>query len=898
MTSSPVLADLATVPFARDLRTHGGRVALVLPDGQVSYRDLADRVDEAARWLGTRRRLVMLQGANELDAVVVYLAALASGHPVLLAPADAGPLVAAYDPDVVVSRGAGGWRYEERRVGTRHDLHPDLALLLSTSGSTGSPKLARLSHRNLQSNAEAVAAYLDIRPDDRAVTSLPMQYCYGLSVINSYLVRGASVALTTRSVAEPAFWDLFRDVRATSLAGVPYTFDLLDRVGFGRMRLPSLRYVTQAGGRLAPEQVRRYAELGRRDGWELFVMYGQTEATARMAYLPPHLASSRPGAIGVPIQGGSFRLVPVPERPEPDTGELVYDGPNVMLGYAETAADLSLGRTATELHTGDLARRTPEGLYEIVGRRNRFVKVFGLRIDLARVEAALERHGFVAGCAGEDGELVVVLEASRAGPPATGRAGLPATGRAGWRGTSGTDADRTGLARRVAADAAGLPAPAVRVVPVPVLPRLPSGKPDHRALVAAAAGTSGTDAAAPGPRPDAPAAPPDGRAPAAGNGVSGEAEPEDLRRLFAEVLGVDEVADGDSFASLGGDSLSYVEMSVRLERALGHLPDQWHATPIRELRRTRRHPRRTASLDTSVALRTFSITMIVGTHAALFGLAGGAHLLLAVAGFNVARLHLTSASRGVRVRNALRGVLRVAVASMVFIGLAYLVTDHYSLANVFLLNYLFGSGDGQQWHFWFIETLVYIQLGVVAMMGVPAVDRWERRFPFAFPMLLAGLALVTRYELVPGVTLVTPLIVVWLFALGWAAARATTRWQRLAVSAAALVSVPGFFDDPRRDAIVIAGIVVLIWVVRVPSLGPLNRLVGVVAHSSLHIYLTHWLVYPRLYHGSPPLATVTSLVVGISYAWLAGRVGTVATAAGRRFRPAIRARLRQRASLG
>ncbi len=141
-----------------------------------------------------------------------------------------------------------------------------------------------------------------------------MGYCYGLSVINSHLARGASLVLTERSVIEPEFWDAFRRTRATSFAGVPYTFDLLDRIRFAEMDLPHLRYVTQAGGRLDPEDVRRYAEMGRRNGWELFVMYGQTEATARMSYLPPALAATRPGSIGVSIPGGSFRLDPAPGR--------------------------------------------------------------------------------------------------------------------------------------------------------------------------------------------------------------------------------------------------------------------------------------------------------------------------------------------------------------------------------------------------------------------------------------------------------------------------------------------------------------------------------------------------------------------------------------------------------
>jgi acyl-coenzyme A synthetase/AMP-(fatty) acid ligase len=262
------------------------------------------------------RRLVLVPGVNELEPVVVYLAALSAGHPVLLVPGDnataSDALTAAYDPDVVLRRAEGEWVLDEQRSGSAHLLHPDLALLLSTSGSTGSPKLARLSHENVQANAEAIAESLQIRPNDRAVTTLPMHYCYGLSVINSHLACGASVILTDRSVVDPCFWDLVRERGATSFAGVPFTFELLDRVGFEDMALPHLRYVTQAGGRLAPDRVRRYADLGRRRGWDLVVMYGQTEATARMAYLPPDLVAEHPEAIGMPIPGGRFALEPLP----------------------------------------------------------------------------------------------------------------------------------------------------------------------------------------------------------------------------------------------------------------------------------------------------------------------------------------------------------------------------------------------------------------------------------------------------------------------------------------------------------------------------------------------------------------------------------------------------------
>ena len=294
------------MPFVREFVAYGDRRALITVDGELSYRELTGRVHEMGERLGVERRLVLVTGGNAIDPIVTYLAALAGGHPVLLVPENndllRASLIANYDPDVIADREGDQWQLVERRHRSSHDLHPDLALLLCTSGSTGSPKLVRLSHENLQANADAIADYLDIASTDRSATTLPMHYCYGLS---SHLSRGAGLVLTDLSVVERCFWELFAESRCTSFASVPYTFDLLDRIGFPDMVLPHLRYVTQAGGRLAPDRVAQYAELADRAGWDFFVMYGQTEATARMAYLPPKLAGLYPDAIGVPIPGGA-----------------------------------------------------------------------------------------------------------------------------------------------------------------------------------------------------------------------------------------------------------------------------------------------------------------------------------------------------------------------------------------------------------------------------------------------------------------------------------------------------------------------------------------------------------------------------------------------------------------
>ena len=865
----PVPTEVRSVPFVTRLADHGSRVAVRTTGGTLTYAELAARVDRRVDALGATRRLALVAGANEVEPLVTYLAALSSGHPVILVPGDnpgnLAAVVEAYDPDVV----AGVDGLVERRPGTAHELHPDLALLLTTSGSTGSPKLVRLSAENVEANATSIATYLDIRPSDVAATTLPMHYCYGLSVINSHLLAGASLMLTSLSVVDTCFWEQFRAAGATTFAAVPYTFDLLDRVGFASMELPSLRYVTQAGGRLAPARVREVAELGRRRGWDLFVMYGQTEATARMAYLPPDLALSASGAIGVPVPGGAFHLEPLPELPlsssgAVDVGELVYEGPNVMLGYASTPADLALGRVTTSLRTGDVARRTADGLYEIVGRRNRFAKIFGLRIDLDEVERVYADEGLLVACAvwsDDESERLVVAVSDDAAPVDPGRVAA------------------------VAKEHLGLPPGVLAVRPVREVPRLPNGKPDYRAVAALGfprvpweSSTShgkcvvGSDALPGDP----------GKA-TAGAGTTDAR----LRQVYAEVLRRDDVRDEDSFVSLEGDSLSYVEMSIRVEEVLGHLPAGWHTTPIAELAPRTGSPKRGRSLETNVLLRALAIVAIVGSHANLFVVLGGAHVLLGVAGFNFGRFHLNGSPRPERLRHMASSVARVAVPSALWIGAVATFTAGLGWQNALLLNGILGSRTWSEpaWHYWFIEALVYTLLALTLLMSLPVVDRAERRWPFWLPVALAGLGLLTRYEVVEvmgGDVIHRANVVFWLFALGWATVKAESPWHRLVVSALILATIPGFFGDSTRDGIVVAGLLALVWLrsVRVPTWAA--RALGVLASASLYIYLVHWQVYPHLEHQVPWLASLLSLLAGIALWQVVERVSPrVTTRAGR-----------------
>ncbi|AKS34961.1 AMP-binding protein [Mycolicibacterium goodii] len=791
------------------LRAHGNRTALITAARQVTYTDLAAQVADAVACMGTGRRLVLLQTRNDAATVVHYLAALAANHVALpVTPGgDHTAIMQTYSPDTVIDADGIRHRHDE----PVHRLHDDLALLMSTSGSTGSPKLVRLSHTNLLSNAAAIAEYLDIRETDRAATTLPLSYCYGLSVLNSHLLRGAALLLTEDSVLDDAFWELFTRHRGTSFAGVPHTFELLDRIGFEHMSLPHLRYLTQAGGRMAPERVRRFAALGDRQGWRLVVMYGATEATARMAYLPADLALTRPEAIGRPIPGGEFSVEQLDGWPD-GTGELVYRGPNVMLGYAHGPEDLALGATIDALRTGDIARRGADGLYEIVGRSSRFVKLFGLRIDLQRLESGLAGQNITALCTGDDDGIAVAATAPASAAEVT----------------------------RLVAAAARIPASGVRTTIVDELPRLASGKPDYPAVRALAM-------AEPAPEGSA-----------------------DLRTLFADVLQLDPttIDPEASFIDLGGNSLSYVAMSVRLERALGQLPAEWHRLPLSELQR-RAAPRRRwgATVETSVALRAVAIVLIVGSHAELFELWGGAHVLLAVAGYNFGRFCLTPLPREQRSRHLRRTIAWVAVPSIVWVAIALVLTDDYHVTNLFLADKFLGPPDSMTaGRLWFVEVLVWILVALAAVCWLPAADRLERSRPFAFAAVFLGFGLAVRYHLISfdlhGQAHFT-VLAFWFFAAGWAAAKATGTWQRVAVTAVLAIGVYGYFGDGRRELMVLAGFALLIWLPSIRCPAPIAAALGVLAEASLYTYLTHYQVYP-LFGDHRLVGVLVALVVGVA----------------------------------
>jgi long-chain acyl-CoA synthetase len=416
-----------------------------------------------------KKSLMMLLAQNRYECLVAYLTALDAGHPLLLVDATLHrdlfmKLVNTYSPDYILGAGpelapsgyghrqAGKLRIWEAEKRQNSNIHESLALLLNTSGSTGSPKLVRLSGDNLQANAVSIASYLNLTKEERPITSLPMAYSYGLSVINSHLLSGATLLLSEDGVLRREFWDSLDRYGCTSFAGVPYTYQMLLQMGLLKQRGATLRTLTQAGGALASPLIQQMHDIAKQRGFKFFVMYGQTEATARISYLPFEVLGTKIGSIGIAIPNGTMQV-------DPDTGELMYIGPNVMLGYAETRDDLSKGdELGGVLRTGDLARQDADGFFYITGRMKRFLKLFGKRFNLDEVAQIVQgRFGYSTACFGRDDLLMVAVEAA---------------------------AEDVGPIASMLSETLALPKSAIRVEAVSSLPRTMTGKIDYQALPA------------------------------------------------------------------------------------------------------------------------------------------------------------------------------------------------------------------------------------------------------------------------------------------------------------------------------------------------------------------------------------------------------------------------------
>lgn len=418
--------------FWQNLRNFTNQLALIdsATNKSITYRELdANAENIASKIKLTNKGLVFLFTTNTTDSIIAYLAALKSGNAVLLLDEKLNQelrdgLINSYSPEFIITSNkmfpenycdeynSETLHFYKRNKLISDKIFPELAVLLSTSGTTGSPKLVRLACKNIQTNAESIAEYLKIDANEKPITTLPLSYSYGLSVLNSHLLKGATIVLTDKTVFFRDFWDVFNEHKCTSFAGVPYTYTMLKRINFDKIELPTLKTMTQAGGKLSEEFIRHFNQYALEKKINFYVMYGQTEATARISYVPAEKLSEKIGSIGISIPGGELRIINDGNEVNTpnEVGEIVYKGNNVMMEYAETRNDLCKGDELNGiLYTGDLGYKDADGFFYVTGRMKRFIKIFGLRINLDEVQKMIENHfSFSAACTGKD-ELLKVL---------------------------------------------------------------------------------------------------------------------------------------------------------------------------------------------------------------------------------------------------------------------------------------------------------------------------------------------------------------------------------------------------------------------------------------------------------------------------------------------------------
>ncbi|MET3520572.1 AMP-binding protein [Mesorhizobium abyssinicae] len=792
----------------------GQRTALLLADGRtLCYAELDSLAQRFSARLGqAEKQLVAIAAEASEHAIVAYLGALRAGHAVAMLPPCDNRLwddfLAAFQPDFTYRPLDGRWRLvkEARCARDAEPLHPDLALLLMTSGSSGAAKAVRLSYGNLEANARSIAAYLELSSDDRAALVLPLHYSYGLSVLNSHLIAGASVLFPRAPIMDGDFLTTIVDGGCTNLSGVPYSYELLERARFREVEFSTLRMMTVAGGQLRPDLIRLYRDHMRARSGGFFVMYGQTEATARIAFVPPESLSDREERIGVAIPGGSLGIVDAegkPIRRADIPGELVYRGPNVMMGYGAKRCDLLRGAEVETLHTGDIAVQDEHGFFRIVGRKSRFAKIAGLRIGFDVMEQALERQGIAAAVLGDDRGLHAYV----------------------------VGAGSAGKAHRILAEVSRLPANLVRVATRCDFPRLASGKIDYgclqREMLEGRAGARSER----GGVPDA----------------------------YARVFYPLRVGRNDSFVSLGGDSLRFLQLALELERLGLELPDGWERLSVAEL--THRHAAarplartQATELPVDLVLRVIAILLVVVHHETLWPIPGGSGVMMLLVGYSLARFQSAHLLAG-RLRHALKPAIDVLIPYF-FIVAAYAVAWQAAPWASMTLTGNFGYAEPERhemipYLYWFIEAYAQTLLVFALIFAIPILRRLARARPFAFSLGLLVFAAAARFSVPLFVELGNRQIfaIYWVFHLavfGWCAGLADTHVRKVVVTASAAIVLGylAFWESvwlgtTVKYLMIFAALSALLYLPRLRLPAGVGRVVMQVAVAAFPIYLFH-----------------------------------------------------------
>ena len=831
--------------FWENFERYKERPALYIRNRYVTYKELNRFCELFSDRLPDEKKLVLIDADNSLESIAALYGALKTGHGVLLCEQGNSVLkqnlCERFKPELVYEKNGSSWELHQKKQYHSPALHEDLALLLTTSGSTGDPKCVRLSKTNILTNTDAISSYLSISETDRSLLLLPIFYCFGLSVLNTHLSKGACVHIQGPSADDAAFVRYLAEKQITNFSGVPHTFELLERKGFLKTHLPELKYIAQAGGKLRKNLVIAYDAWARSNEAEFYVMYGQAEAAPRIAYVPPSMLADNPDCIGVPVRGGQLSIIDTEGREITEAGregELVYRGPNVMMGYAENASDLCKGKEIHVLRTGDLGILTETHLFKVTGRKKRICKIYGKRYNLDQIEQVLRTIDSSAVCLSNDTTLFIASENKE-------------------------------LEKLVSLASSKFTISRLNISTLHYekIPVFASGKTDYKTIAKDFQNNTCEKEM-----------------------DSMDSATESLLKIYRDVFPEDIVKKNDSFLSLGGDSLSYVVVSVNIERIVGSLPDKWEKMTIDELAKVTAPKKRSLlnTIEMGVFLRSISITAIVLQHL-IHSPNGGALILMLVSGYNFSRFHLDNFLRGnfkPTFLNLIKNILLPYWAVLLLYNFISSEGIHFNI-NLKIITDCFLIGNYFHYSFlpfpaWFIQVLFQVIVIISLPLLIPRWRKYAEKNTLQYLSVIIACAII--YRIIDSMWLMEMFPIkwvdqrtaweAWIFLFGLISYRlASSRKRKVATISLVLLSIFFCYGHWSRIAALSIGGLLLIWRKNILLPYILVKPVQLFSSASLYIYIVHLIgivPYLKMFGGLvQAIAGITQgLIFWFVYNWL------------------------------
>ena len=397
--------------FLNEIKNHGKATALILNNHEkISYAKLLLDATSFQKHIN-KRSLVFILGGNNYQTIVSYISLLINNSVVMILDKNMDNiffenLIKNYTPNYIISEKKLNINNYESIYSLKSceifrqikfekiKLHKDLAVLMTTSGSTGTQKLVRQSYQNYKTNTKNIIEALCINKQDSVITTLPISYTFGLSVINTHFYIGGKIILNEYSIIQKEFWEKYEYYAPSCFYGVPYTFDLVFKLKLQKLYHKKINFLACAGGRISDKTLDLALSFKEKNKVKFYSMYGQTEATARISILDSKYLLKKKGSIGKPIGNGKLKVMDKGKSVDKfgKSGNLFFEGKNVCLGYANSYKDLykkdeNIGR----IDTGDIGEFDKDGFFFITGRKKRFIKFFGNTINLDEIEKMIEK---------------------------------------------------------------------------------------------------------------------------------------------------------------------------------------------------------------------------------------------------------------------------------------------------------------------------------------------------------------------------------------------------------------------------------------------------------------------------------------------------------------------------